>query len=323
MRCLVTGVAGFVGSTLAERLLKEGHSVIGIDCFLDYYARSIKEGNIATLKSTKGFEWVEGSLLQLNLSELLQDVQWVFHQAGQAGVRASWGGYFSTYIDNNILATQKLLEALLSLKKTGGDALQKLVYASSSSVYGNAERFPTSEALAPHPVSPYGVTKLAAEHLVSLYATEFGLPTSSLRYFTVFGPRQRPDMAFHRFIKAGLRGETLTLYGDGEQSRDFTYIDDIVEANILAAKKGAAGGVYNVGGGTQATVNEVLAIIRSEIPNLKIERHDRQVGDARHTSADTTRAREILGFAPQVDLQTGILREVAWMRAALKSGHVQ
>jgi len=195
--------------------------------------------------------------------------------------------------------------------------VEKVVYASSSSIYGNAEAYPTIEDATPKPVSPYGVTKLAAEHLMMLYATEFGVPTVSLRYFTVYGPRQRPDMAFHRFIRAALTGSEIVLYGDGEQSRDFTFISDIVAANIAAAERGPSGTIFNLGGGTQATVNDVLGIVERYIGPLKIRREERQAGDARHTRADTSRAHSALGFRPTVTLDEGIGREVEWLRAEL------
>jgi UDP-glucose 4-epimerase len=313
MRCLVTGVAGFVGSSICDRLLSEGHSVRGIDCFVEYYPREVKLKNLEGAKKSPQFTFIEENLLTTNFDNLLEGVEVVYHQAAQAGVRASWGSYFSSYCDNNILATQKLLEAAKRHSQ-----IKKVVYASSSSIYGNAETFPTSEKVVPQPVSPYGVTKLAAEHLMSLYATEFGVPTVSLRYFTVYGPRQRPDMAFNRFSKAALTGQKLTLFGDGEQSRDFTYISDIVEANLLAAQHGGAGDVFNIGGGTQATVNQVLDIIRSHTGDFKIERSERQVGDARHTSADTSFARSKLKYKPRVSLEQGIKLEIDWMAEQLK-----
>lgn len=314
MRCLVTGAAGFVGSSIVDRLLTDGHSVIGIDCFVEYYPRAVKERNISGALRSERFRFVEANLLSLDFDSVLKDVELVFHQAAQAGVRASWGEYFSSYCDNNILATQRLLEAAKR-----HPSIKKIVYASSSSVYGNAETYPTSERVTPQPVSPYGVTKLAAEHLMSLYATEFGLPTASLRYFTVYGPRQRPDMAFNRFAKAALQKQELTLFGDGEQSRDFTFISDIVEANILASQRGAPGQVFNIGGGTQATVNNVLDIIRSECGELKINRSERQVGDARHTSADTSLARSVLGYQPKVGLEQGVRLEIQWMAEQLRA----
>ena len=240
MKCIVTGAAGFIGSSIVDRLLKAGHNVVGIDCFVDYYPREIKENNLRSALSSSSFEFVEGNLLDNNVLANLDSAEWIFHQGAQAGVRASWGEYFTTYTDNNILATQRLLDA--ALQPQVRETLKKIVFASSSSVYGTAETFPTSEEIIPQPVSPYGVTKLAAEHLMVLYAKEFNVPTVSLRYFTVYGPRQRPDMAFNKFITAILKGEQIVVYGDGEQSRDFTYIDDIVTANIQSAKMGTDGG---------------------------------------------------------------------------------
>lgn len=308
MRCLVTGAAGFIGSSLSEELLEDGHEVVAIDSFVPYYPRKLKENNLKRSKDFDNFRFVEDNLLTVDLDTLCDGVELVFHQAAQAGVRASWGKYFNSYTDNNILATQRILEHVKTLS-----SLKKVVYASSSSVYGDVETLPTKEDMRPQPVSPYGVTKLAAEHLMVLYARVFSVPTVSLRYFTVFGPRQRPDMAFNRFIQAGLRQEPLTLYGDGEQSRDFTFISDIVNANILAAEKGKTGAVYNIGGGTTATVNEVLGIIESFIGPLKIEKHERQAGDAKHTSADCSLAAKELGFKPAVSLVDGIEQEVKWL----------
>ena len=296
MKCLVTGAAGFVGSSICDELLARGHEVLGVDCFIDYYPARIKQANLLQAKKSAKFSFTEASLATTDVGALLKGVDWVFHQAAQAGVRASWGSSFETYTTNNVLATQRLLEAC---KQNG--SIKRIVYASSSSVYGNAETFPTSEEVTPQPVSPYGVSKLAAEHLMSLYASEFGLPTVSLRYFTVYGPRQRPDMAFHRFLKAALLKKSLTLYGDGEQTRDFTFISDIVEANIASAEmKQATGQVFNLGGGSRISVNDVLSMIREIVGVFEVHRDSRQAGDARHTSADTSAARTALGFAPQV-----------------------
>lgn len=310
MRYLITGCAGFIGSHLTERLLKEGHDCIGVDAFTDYYPRSIKDKNIAIAKNNPNFNFIEGNLLDLDLKSLICDVDVVFHQAAQAGVRASWGNEFHLYTDWNILATQKLLEACRAAKK-----LQMLVYASSSSVYGQTNIFPMREDHLPAPFSPYGVSKLAAEHLCKLYTKNFGTPTVSLRYFTVYGPRQRPDMAFHKFFKAAINNKTIEIYGDGRQTRDFTYIDDAVDANLLAAKKGGSGEVYNIGGGTQINLKEVIEIM-SKITGKKIpvEFCPRADGDVEHTMADTQKARTALGYSPSRDLYFGLEQEWIWIR---------
>lgn len=308
MRCLVTGVAGFLGSTLAERLVRDGNEVRGVDCFTDYYARVDKERNLETLRRSAAFELREEDLSTTDVRALVRDVEVVFHQAAQAGVRASWGESFESYTRHNILATQRLLEAVK------GSGVRRLVYASSSSVYGDTTDLPMRESSRPRPFSPYGVTKLAAEHLAELYRHNFGVSTVSLRYFTVYGPRQRPDMAFRRFIEAMLSGRPLAVFGDGAQTRDFTFVDDIVEANLLATREGVEG-VYNIGGGSRVTLQEVLEeLARIVGVPLAIERAPTQAGDVRHTEADTTLARERLGYAPKVALRQGLERQVAWMR---------
>jgi nucleoside-diphosphate-sugar epimerase len=306
MYCLVTGVAGFIGSHLAERLVADGHTVLGVDCFTDYYPRPVKEANLSRLRDEPHFRFVEADLGVTDLAALVAGVDVVFHQAAQAGVRASWGDSFSIYTHNNVLATQRLLEAARD------QPLRKFVYASSSSVYGETTDLPMRETSLPRPYSPYGVTKLAGEHLCELYRHNFGVPTVSLRYFTVYGPRQRPDMGFHRFIRAILAGQPVTLYDDGEQTRDFTFIADAVEANLLAGF-GDAVGVFNIGGGSRVTVNHVLHVL-GEITRLPvlIDRRGRQHGDVRHTWADTTRAREELGFQPTVGLEDGLRAQVEW-----------
>ncbi|WP_394824006.1 NAD-dependent epimerase/dehydratase family protein [Pendulispora albinea] len=310
MRIAVTGVAGFVGSHLAERLVSLGHEVVGIDRFTDYYARAIKERNLARLRDEARFSLVEADIATCELAPILEGAEVVFHQAAQPGVRASWGQSFGGYLHDNVLATQRLLEALKSRK----DPIRRLVYASSSSVYGNTEEreLPTRESSPTKPYSPYGVTKLAGEHLCELYRMNLGVPTTSLRYFTVYGPRQRPDMAFHRFITAARRGEPIPLYGDGEQTRDFTFIADAVDAN-LAAMEAAEGGVFNIGGGSRVTVNEVLATLGEVVGPLRIDRRERQLGDVHHTWADATRARTLLGYAPKVSLREGLRAEAAWL----------
>lgn len=310
MRALVTGVAGFIGSTLAERLVRDGVDVIGLDCFTDYYARADKERNLARLRSERGFQFVESSIQTAPLADLLADRTHVFHLAAQAGVRKSWGRDFSVYTVNNIEATQVLLEACV------GRPIERLVYSSSSSVYGDDVPLPMREDTLPQPLSPYGVTKLAAEHLCLLYWRNLQVPTASLRYFTVYGPRQRPDMAFHKFLRAAQNGTAIQLYGDGEQTRDFTFVEDAVEANILAATRGRPGGVYNIGGGSRVTVNEVLQMIgRVTGRDPSVDRQPAQKGDMRHTFADTSHAAAELGFTPRVGLEEGLTAEHRWLQS--------
>ncbi len=310
MRCLVTGVAGFVGSHLAERLLADGHEVCGVDAFVDYYARHIKEKNLEISRSSNRFTFVEGDLLEVDLPTLLDGVDWVFHQAAQAGVRASWGREFSRYVDCNVRATQRLLESLVHVK-----SLRRFVYASSSSVYGDTTALPVTEDVTPRPISPYGVTKLAAEHLCTLYHHNFGVPTVSLRYFTVYGPRQRPDMAFHRFCKAIIGSEPVRIFDDGHQTRDFTYISDIVEANIQAALRDAAvGQVMNIAGGSRVTLHDVIHLLQ-EIHGspLHVEFGEKQRGDVRHTFADTGHAEQVMGYSPRISLWQGLANEFKYV----------
>jgi len=312
MKALVTGAAGFIGSTLSERLLAQGHDVVGIDCFTDYYPRPMKERNLAGLAGQPRFRFVEGRIQDADLRSLLADRTHVFHLAAQAGVRKSWGTDFAVYTTNNVEATQVLLEACVSLK------LAKIVYASSSSVYGDEVVLPMKEDAMPQPVSPYGVTKLAAEHLCNLYFANHGVPAVSLRYFTVYGPRQRPDMAFHRFLRATILDQPITLYGDGEQTRDFTFVSDAVCATIAAAEHGVPGRVYNVGGGSRVSMNDVIAMIArvaGRRPPITVD--PAQKGDMRHTFADTSRARVDLRFAPSVDLEHGLSAEYQWLTEVL------
>ncbi len=308
---LVTGVAGFIGSHLAERLLADGWQVIGVDCFTDYYARSIKEQNLAAFRRHPRFTFVEGDLVTADLAAWVAGVDVIFHQAGQAGVRASWGTNFEVYTHHNVLATQRLLEAVK------GRRLHRFVFASSSSIYGDVQALPITEDTLPHPVSPYGVTKLAAEHLCSLYWSGLGVPTVSLRYFTVYGPRQRPDMAFHKFIRAMLRDEPLPLYGDGEQTRDFTFVADVIEANLRAVDA-PPGRVFNISGGSRVTVNQVIATLEELVGRpARVHRYGWQAGDQRHTWADSSAAAQVLGFVPQVNLHDGLAAEVAWLKSQL------
>jgi UDP-glucose 4-epimerase len=311
MNALITGVAGFIGSHLAARLLADGAAVTGIDCFTDYYPRAIKEANVAVNARTPGFRFVEDSLQDADLASLLDGKTHVFHLAAQAGVRKSWGRDFRVYTTHNVDATQQLLEACV------GRPLEKLVYASSSSVYGDETEIPMRETQVPRPLSPYGVTKLAAEHLCHLYAANHGVPATSVRYFTVYGPRQRPDMAFNRFLKAAIAGTPISVYGDGLQTRDFTFVADAVAATIAAGHRGVPGRAYNIGGGSRVTLNEVLGLIeRIAGRPLVIERGPVQKGDMRDTYADTSLARTDLGFAPTVSLSEGLTAEYQWLAAS-------
>lgn len=309
MRALVTGVAGFIGSHLAARLLDDGHEVLGIDCFTPYYALDGKKANLEPLRGRPGFLFEEADLRKAPLEPFTGGAEVVFHLAAQPGVRASWGESFLDYAGHNLVATQRLAEAA---QVTG---VRRLVFASSSSVYGEAERHPTPEDVSPHPVSPYGVTKLAGEHLLAAYRASFGLESVWLRYFTVYGPGQRPDMAFHRFIAAALAGEPIRVFGDGEQTRDVTYVDDAVEATVAAGSAPQAAGPVNVGGGSTISVNEALAVISAILGReLETVRGGAVPGDVRHTSADPARARELLGYRPRTGIEEGLLREVEWLR---------
>jgi nucleoside-diphosphate-sugar epimerase len=315
MKALVTGAAGFIGSHLSRSLLDRGADVIGIDCFTDYYPRPVKEANLAENASRAGFSFVEARLQDADLPALLDGVTHVFHLAAQAGVRKSWGRDFRVYTSNNVDASQQLLEACVGRK------IHRFVYASSSSLYGDNVSIPMREDALPQPVSPYGVTKLAAEQLGYLYFVNHGVPATALRYFTVYGPRQRPDMAFHRFIRASLEGTPITLYGDGEQTRDFTYVADAVAATIAAGERGVPGRAYNVGGGSRVSMNQVIEIIgRVAGRPLEVRREPAQKGDMRDTYADTALARADLGFSPSVTLEQGIEAEYRWLSSVLARG---
>jgi len=302
MKALVTGCAGFIGSHITERLLGDGFEVIGIDCFTDYYPREYKDKNIKNALEDDAFTLIEQDILSMGA---FPDVDYVFHQAAQAGVRKSWGGDFEIYTRDNILATQRLLEYYKDCE------IKKFVYASSSSVYGDCE-LPMKETRMLKPVSPYGVTKLAAENLCYLYYKNYGVPTASLRYFTVYGPRQRPDMATHLFVRAILEGVEITVYGDGEQTRDFTFVDDIVEANVLAAMSGSQGEVFNVGGGTRISVNELIEIMEKVTGRRAVVKYiETQKGDVKDTLADAGKIGK-LGWKPRVGIEEGVRRFVEW-----------
>ena len=308
MKALVTGAAGFIGSHLSEQLVNAGHDVTGIDVFTDYYPRARKESNVSALRRNSRFTLVETALADADWPRLLDGVTWVFHLAAQAGVRKSWGRDFHVYTVNNVEGTQVLLEACK------GRPLERLVYASSSSVYGDDVALPMQEDARPQPVSPYGVTKLSAEQLCHLYFVNYGVPAVSMRYFTVYGPRQRPDMGFHRFFLAAMRNEPITVFGDGRQTRDFTFVTDAVAATMAASTRGTPGAVYNIGGGSRVELMDVFELIgRVTGKALRLEKIEPQAGDMRDTYADTTRAREALGFAPRVPLEQGLRAQFRWM----------
>lgn len=311
-KSIVTGAAGFVGSHLVETLLDRGERVIGIDQFNDYYDPILKRKNINTFENHGDFQLIEANIQDLDWRSLLADVDVVYHQAAQAGVRASWGEGFRAYTERNLNATQAILEAAKDAKQ-----LQRLVFASSSSVYGNAETLPTSEKTCPQPVSPYGITKLASEQLCLLYYRNFGVPVVGLRYFTVYGPRQRPDMAFHKFFKAVLLDEAIPIYGDGQQTRDFTFISDAIAANLAAASAPeAAGEVFNIGGGSRVSLAQVIETMEEIVGHpIRRERMESAIGDARHTGADVSKAERLLGYKPQVSLREGLTREWQWIQS--------
>lgn len=311
MRALVTGVAGFVGSHLAEALLARGDTVLGVDAFTPYYERATKEANLASLRRDPRFAFVRADLRDTDVSALVEGIDVVFHQAAQPGVRLSWSEGFADYVSHNVTATQRLLEAV---QRTSG---AKVVYASSSSVYGNQARYPTTEDDLPRPFSPYGVTKLAAEHLCGLYAENWGVPTVSLRYFTVYGPRQRPDMSIHRLCEAALTGTPFPRYGTGEQIREFTFVSDIVAGNLAAADHDVPPGTcINLAGGGEITLNGLLALVGDlagrEVP---IEEHPAQPGDAFRNGGAIERAAKLLHWVPQTSLRAGVAAQIAWHRS--------
>jgi nucleoside-diphosphate-sugar epimerase len=309
VRALVTGAAGFVGSHLADALLARGDAVLGVDCFTPYYDRATKDDNLAAARVLPGFELVDADLRTADLAPLLDGVDVVFHQAAQAGVRLSWSDGFADYVGHNVLATQRLLEAVKTARPKA-----RVIYASSSSVYGNQPRYPTREDDVPRPYSPYGVTKLAAEHLCGLYAENWDVHTVALRYFTVFGPRQRPDMSIHRLCEAVLRGATFPRFGDGMQIREFTYVDDIVAGNLLAAERNVAPAtVANLAGGGEITLNDLIDLV-GELAHtrVKVDEQPAQAGDALRNGGATDRAYELLAWQPRMSLRDGIARQLAW-----------
>jgi len=300
VKYVVTGAAGFIGSHLAEALQRDGHEVLGVDSFTDYYERSRKERNAAAL------DVLEADLALAPLEPILAGADGVFHLAGQPGVRASWGESFQLYLDRNVRATQRLFEAAAA-------AETRVVFASSSSVYGDAERYPTAEDVAPRPISPYGITKLAAEHLAAAICGARGLDAVALRYFTVYGPRQRPDMAFTAMLEALARGERFRLFGDGSAARSFTYVGDAVAGTIAAMERGRSSEVYNVGGGDEATMNEAIALAEElSGRTLDVERVEAAAGDVKRTKADVSKAAAELGWAPETPLRDGMAAQWEW-----------
>lgn len=314
MKIVVTGAAGFIGSNLCRELLAGGHVVTGIDAFTDYYPRWIKERNVLPLRKEPGFELLEDDLDAMDLTRVLGGTDAVFHLAAQAGVRASWGRSFDVYTRNNIQVTQKLLEASRDL------GLKKFIYASSSSVYGLTPVLPMAETNPVQPLSPYGVSKLAAEQLCFLYFKNFGVPAVSLRFFTVYGPSQRPDMAFHKFFKALAEDRELTVFGDGRQTRDFTFVADIVRANLAALEAGRPGETYNVGGGHRRPLAEVIGVMEAVSgATARVRWADRQKGDVPDTWADIAKARRDLDYSPRTELEDGLRQEWNWVRKIYSS----
>jgi nucleoside-diphosphate-sugar epimerase len=309
-RALVTGCAGFIGSHLTESLLNDGIAVIGVDCFNANYGRQQKLANLHHARDWGAFDFVPLDLSIGDLDDFVREVDVVFHLAAEPGVRASWGPHFQRYVTNNVLATQQLLR---SMEAVPG---RRLVYASSSSIYGQAESLPTPEDTRPAPRSPYGITKLSGEYLCNIYHANHDLEVVSLRYFTVFGPRQRPDMAFNIFCKAALGDGAINIYGDGEQTRDFTFVADVVAATRSAAVAAIEpGGAYNIGGGLRASLRDVIAAIEAVSGReLRATFAAKQAGDVRDTGADTAKARDHLGFAPGTSLIDGIASELEWLR---------
>jgi len=311
VRYLVTGCAGFIGSHLSETLLERGDDVVGLDSFTDYYEREVKEANLAGLRDAGGFEFIEADLAEAELDAFVAGTDGVFHLAAQPGVRGSWGTTFGVYSRDNVVATQRVFEAAV-------DAGRRVAWASSSSIYGNAEAHPTAEDTRPRPISPYGVTKLCCEHLAAAYAESRGLDAVALRYFTVYGPRQRPDMAFTRIVRALASSGRFTVFGTGRQSRDVTYVADAVAATIAALERGESGAAYNVGGGNETSLLDAIAICeRLSGRALEIDFAEVATGDVRRTSADTSRAARDLAWRPETPLEVGLAEQLRWAGVAL------
>ncbi len=309
----MTGVAGFIGSHLAEKLLDDKIKVIGIDSFTNYYSKRIKKNNLINCLKNKNFNFIQNDLMEVELESILKKTDYIFHHAAQPGVRSSWGTEFNTYVKNNILATQRLLEISKNVK-----SIKKIIIASSSSVYGNQKGIMSEKTLT-KPESPYGATKLASENLGMIYHSNYNLPVICLRYFTVYGPRQRPDMAFTKFLLAAIKNKPITVFGNGNQTRDFTFIDDIINANLLAMNSKTNGEIINIGGGHVISVNDILKIIEGTVKKkLKILYLENQKGDVRHTEASITKAGKILKYKPKTKIQKGIKFEYEYVLNNLK-----
>lgn len=305
MNVLVTGCAGFIGSNLTDKLLDEGYCVIGIDCFTEYYPVKIKKQNLRSALKNENFTFIESDILN---TKDFPNVDYIFHHAAQAGVRSSWGKSFEVYTRNNIIATQRLLEYYKDKD------IKKFIFASSSSIYGDVKDFPIKEDATKNPISPYGVTKLAAENLCYLYYKNYDIPVITLRYFTVYGNRQRPDMGIYKFIDAAIKGNEITIYGDGEQTRDFTYVSDVVKANLQSSKCDVDCISLNIGGGSRISIIELLKIIEKSVGKQIIIKYiENQKGDVKDTYANITLAREIIGYKPEVDIEVGIEKQVEYM----------
>lgn len=307
---LLTGPAGFIGSHLADRLLADGHSVVGVDCFTDYYPRPVKERNLAGARAHPSFRFVEGDLRTMDLRPLVEEAECVVHLAAMGGLLKSWTA-FEEYQGCNILATQRLLEAM---REVGGG--RRLVHVSTSSVYGRESS--GDETRVPAPDSPYGVTKLAAEHLVRAYHRNFAVPMTILRYFSIYGPRQRPDMGYHIFIDRILRGEHITVFGDGNQTRGNTYIADCVDATARAIAHGPTGEAFNIGGGETISAIDAIRLIETLTGRAaRLDFAPARPGEQTHALADTTKARAAFGWAPRVGIRDGLAAQVAWQAAEL------
>lgn len=313
MRCMVTGAAGFIGSHLCEALLLDGHDVVGIDAFIPYYPRTVKEANLTQARQHPRFTFHELDLREDDLSGALDGVEVIFHLGAMPGLLASWSR-FDLYMTCNLQATQRLLQAA---RQTG--QLRQFIHGSTSSIYGGLVL--GDEQTTPQPISPYGITKLAAERLVQVYGEQFGMPTSILRYFSVYGPRQRPDMGYHIFVESILQGRPITIFGSGDQLRGNTYVSDVVRATQLASERFQPGTIYNIGGAEEVSANQALALIEDIIGKKAIVEHGpARPGEQSRALADMTRAREQLGFTPTMPLRQGLEAQIAWQRELVTIG---